>query len=172
MGEGNSNTPRSSHSHKASEHSHPAHDASTHSHPTHESPEGKRPLFYARLNDDGTAFEPERNVITYARGLDGGSSVTADPQGNVYVAWHAPQPGNTNGEAGRAVFVARSIDEGKTFARETRATSKPTGACACCWLRAFADSSGVLYILYRAAAENINRDETLLVSRNHGVGFE
>jgi hypothetical protein len=44
------------------------------------------PLFYTRLNDAGAAFEPERNVITYAYGLDGGSSVAADPQGNVYVA--------------------------------------------------------------------------------------
>jgi len=61
----------------------------------------KQPLFYTRLNDAGAAFEPERNVITYAYGLDGGSSVAADPQGNVYVTWHAPQPGNTNGEAGR-----------------------------------------------------------------------
>src|SRR5258705_307297 len=96
------------------------------------------PLFYTRLNDAGTAFEPERNVITYAYGLDGGSSVAADPQGDVYVTWHAPQPGNTNGEAGRAVFMARSTDEGKTFQRETPAISKPTGACSCCGMRAFA----------------------------------
>jgi prepilin-type processing-associated H-X9-DG protein len=60
------------------------------------------PMLYTRLNDAGTAFEPERDVITFARGLDGGGSVAADDQGNVYVAWHAPKPGNTNGEAGRA----------------------------------------------------------------------
>src|SRR5580765_7211653 len=86
------------------------------------------PLFYTRLNDAGTAFEPERNVITYAYGLDGGSSVAADPQGNVYVVWHAPGPGNTNGEAGRAVFIARSSDDGKTFQRETAALVQTTGA--------------------------------------------
>src|SRR6266481_7260050 len=28
----------------------------------------KQPLFYTRLNDAGAAFEPERNVITYAYG--------------------------------------------------------------------------------------------------------
>jgi hypothetical protein len=155
-----------------SAHASHAHEASGHSVPSHDESANKQPLFYARLNDEGTGFEPERNVITYAYGLDGGSSVAADREGNVYVAWHAPKPGNTNGEAGRAVFVARSRDEGKTFRPETLATSRPTGACGCCGLRAFADNSGAVYILYRAAAEQTNRNETLLISRNHGVDFQ
>jgi hypothetical protein len=140
--------------------------------PAHDASDDKKPLLYTRLNDAGTAFEPERNVISYAYGLDGGSSLAADPQGNVYVAWHAPKPGSTNGEAGRAVFVAPSTDEGKSFRRETLATSKPTGACGCCGMRAFADDSGTVYILYRAAAELTNRNEILLISRNHGADFE
>ncbi len=130
------------------------------------------PLLYTRLNDEGTAFEAERNVITYATGLDGGSSIAADSQGNVYAAWHASQPGNTNEEAGRAVFVARSTDEGKTFQRETPALAKATGACGCCGMRAFADSSGAVYILFRAATEKVDRDELLLVSRRPGAEFE
>jgi hypothetical protein len=129
-------------------------------------------LYYTRLNGAGTGFEPERNVISYAYGLDGGSSVAADSNGNVYVSWHAPRPGNTNGEAGRSVYVARSRDEGKTFERETPALSKPTGACACCGLRAFADSSGAVYILFRAAEGNVNRDETLLIAPRAGAPFE
>src|SRR5262249_35499462 len=87
------------------------------------------PMFYTRLNDTGTAFEPERDVITSARGLDGGGSVAADAQGNVYVMWHAPKPGSTNGESDRAVFVAHSADDGQTFAPEKLANSRPTGAC-------------------------------------------
>lgn len=130
------------------------------------------PLLYTRLDDSGTAFEPERNVITYAVGLDGGSSIAADAQGNVYAVWHAPKPGNTNGEAGRAVFVARSNDGGKTFKRETMASSKPTGACPCCGIRAFADHSGAVCILFRAATEEVNRDETLLVSPRPGGEFK
>jgi hypothetical protein len=131
----------------------------------------KHPLFYTRLNDAGISFEPERNVITYAYGLDGGSSVAADPKGNVYAVWHAPQPGITNGEAGRAVFVVRSRDEGKTFGREELATTEPTGACACCGLRAFADKAAAVYILYRGASTSGTRPETLLVSRNQGQDF-
>jgi hypothetical protein len=129
------------------------------------------PLLYTRLNDSGSGFEPERNLITFAAGLDGGSSLAADLQGNVYVAWHAPQPGNTNGEAGRAIFVARSSDDGKTFEREKVALSKPTGACPCCGMRAFADSAGAVYILFRAATEHVDRDETLLISPRPGADF-
>jgi hypothetical protein len=129
------------------------------------------PLLYARMNDAGTAFEPEKNVITYAFGLDGGSSVAADRDGNVYVAWHGRAPDAPEGEKGRALFVARSSDEGKTFEREKRAISKEIGACACCGMRAFADSKGAVYILYRAATDGTERGETLLVSPKPGTDF-
>jgi hypothetical protein len=130
------------------------------------------PLLYARLNDAGTAFEAERNIITYAAGLDGGSSVAADAKGNVYVTWHGSAPDNKDKEAGRAVFVARSADEGKTFQREQPALAKKTGACACCGMRAFADSKGAVYIIFRAATDNMERGQTLLVSREPGAEFQ
>jgi len=130
------------------------------------------PLLYTRLNDAGTAFEPERNVITYAAGLDGGSSVAADAQGNVYVAWHGSAPDNADKEAGRAVFVSRSMDDGKTFQREKSVAPKKTGACGCCGMRAFADSQGAVYILYRAATDMTERGQTLLISRKPGAEFE
>ena len=130
------------------------------------------PLLYTRLNEAGTAFESERNILTYAAGLDGGSSVAADAQGNVYVAWHGSAPDNQDKEAGRAVFVSRSTDDGKTFQREKPAAPKKTGACGCCGMRAFADSQGAVYILYRAATDMMERGETLLVSRKPGADFE
>lgn len=130
------------------------------------------PLVYARMNDAGTAFEPERNLINYAAGLDGGSSIAADPLGNVYAVWHGRSSGAAEGEEGRAVFIARSHDEGKSFEREAPATAAHTGACACCGMRAFADESGALYVLYRGAVEKVNRDEILLVSPKPGAPFE
>lgn len=66
-----------------------------------EGPQKATPMLYARLNDAKTAFEPERNVMQFATGLDGGASVAANEVGNVYVVWHFnPQ---ANGEAHRRV---------------------------------------------------------------------
>jgi hypothetical protein len=134
-------------------------------------PHGEVPLLYARLNDAGTAFEPERNVIHAAYGLDGGGSVAADDAGNVYVAWHAPKPG-VKGEENRCVWVAHSSDEGKSFAPERQAFSEPTGACGCCGMKAFADSKGDVYCLYRSASERIHRDMWLLTSNAKGGRFQ
>ncbi|HWG43279.1 MAG TPA: sialidase family protein [Gemmataceae bacterium] len=127
-------------------------------------------MLYARLKDDGTAFEPQRDVIHAAKGLDGGGSVAADDAGNVYVVWHAPQPGE-KGEVNRRVWVARSEDEGKTFAAEKAAYEKATGACGCCGLRAFADHKGNVYVLYRSAMERLHRDTYLLTSKDKGENF-
>ncbi|HLV79919.1 MAG TPA: sialidase family protein [Chthonomonadaceae bacterium] len=124
---------------------------------------------YTRLNAAGTAFEPQRDLITWAKGINGGGSVAADKEGNVYVTWHAMA--GARDEAGRAVFVAISRDNGETFAREKQANPEPTGACGCCGMRALTDSKGILYILYRAAGENIHRDTMLLVSRDRGKTF-
>ena len=124
---------------------------------------------YARLNETGAAFERQRDLMTWAKGIDGGGSVAADREGNVYVVWHALA--GTKEESGRAVFVTRSTDNGATFSREKQANPEPTGACACCGMRAFAADNGVLYILYRAAAKNVERDTMLLVSNDRGKTF-
>ena len=93
----------------------------------------KVPMLYTRLNEAGTAFEPERNLIHKARGLDGGGSIAADLDGNVYVFWHAPLPGQT-GEENRRIWMAKSSDDGKSFAPEVVAYENPrasAGVAAC-----------------------------------------
>lgn len=132
-------------------------------------PGNATPMLYTRLNDAGTAFEPQRNVMQFAVGLDGGGSLAADNFGDVYVVWHRNP--DKNGEANRRVWVAHSRDGGKTFAREVLANRDSTGACGCCGLRAFADDHGTLYILYRAAREAIHRDMYLLTSSDRGRTF-
>jgi hypothetical protein len=127
-------------------------------------------MLYARLNDAGTAFEPQRNIIQFAVGLNGGGSVAADESGNVYVAWHAPAPGD-EGEERRRVWIAHSADEGKNFSREKQASSQATGVCGCCGMRAFADSKGSVFMLYRSATERVHRDMYLLTSIDHGANF-
>jgi hypothetical protein len=128
-------------------------------------------MLYSRLNDSHTAFEPERNLMTHTFGLDGGGAVAADPAGHVYVAWHGKTGGAAAGEAGREVWIAESNDDGKTFASERPAWNEPTGACGCCGLAIFADSTGALRILYRAATANVHRDIYLLTSPHSGRDF-
>ncbi|MBW3625657.1 MAG: glycoside hydrolase [Armatimonadetes bacterium] len=133
-------------------------------------PGKETPLAYTRLNNAGTAFEPERNLMTFTTALDGGPSVAADQEGNVYAVWHAGD-GSVKGEVNRRLWIARSTDGGKTFTPETSVWSKPTGACACCSVRAFVDHNGMLFVLYRAATEGVHRDTYLLASSDRGKSF-
>ena len=131
------------------------------------------PMLYARLNDAGDAFEPQRNVIAEHAGLDGGGTVAADDAGNVYVVWHAPGKPKDDSEQGRVVWVARSADDSKTFAPETRANVDDAGVCACCGIDAFVDPGGSLRVLYRSADQRVNRDIHLLrFARDDGRGSE
>jgi hypothetical protein len=130
-------------------------------------------MLYTRLDDSGERFEPQRNLTTSTMNLDGGGSVAADGDGNVYVVWHAnPRIGAEEDEVHRGVYLARSSDSGKSFAAERQVNPPQTGACGCCGLKAFADRNGRLAILYRAADAVGNRDMVLLVSTNHGDSFQ
>lgn len=129
------------------------------------------PLLYTRLNDAGTAFEPQRNLINGTLHLDGGGTVAADADGNVFALWHGAPPDNKSGETGRAVYLARSRDDGKTFEPERVVSPDESGACACCGMRAFADAQGTVFALFRTASTALDRDMMLLVSRDRGERF-
>jgi hypothetical protein len=129
------------------------------------------PMLYARQSDQGTAFEEQRNLMQNSTTLDGGGTVAADADGNVYVAWHAVLLGGPMGEENRKVWLARSTDEGKTFAEEAAVNPKPTGACGCCAMRGFVDRKGSLYLFYRSAKGG-SRDMYLLTSTEAGKKFQ
>jgi hypothetical protein len=58
--------------------------------------------YYARLNDAGTAFEEQRDLMRQTEVPDGGGTVAADGAGNVYVVWHGQRKG-VRGEDQRQV---------------------------------------------------------------------
>jgi hypothetical protein len=138
-------------------------------------PNKSEPMLYARLNDRKNAFEPQRSVMTFASGLDGGGTVAADLQGNVFVTWHAQGQKNgmpVQGEGSRRVWLARSSDDRGTFEAETPVSPAELGACGCCGMGALSDDAGHLFLLYRTARETVHRDMYLLISRDGGKSFE
>ena len=135
------------------------------------------PMLYTRLNDAGTAFEPERNLMHRSFGLDGGGSIAADQAGNVYVSWHGipldvKSGAGPEGEARRQVWIARSQNDGRTFVSEEKAWERPTGACACCGMKVFASGQGSVHALYRSATEAVHRDIYLISSKDGGKRFQ
>lgn len=134
------------------------------------------PMLYTRLDDAGKAFEPQRNLMHQSFGLDGGGSVAADREGNVYAAWHGIGAADAKGtgkegEARRQVWITKSTDQGRSFSTEEKAWGEETGACGCCGMKMFADRKGDLSILYRSATESVHRDIYVLNSADHGRSF-
>ena len=130
------------------------------------------PMLYARSNDKGDAFEPQRNVITSAFGLDGGGGIAADSAGTVYVVFHADPAGATGkSETDRRVFAAVSLDDGATFAPERPVSDATLGACGCCGLKALAGPQGHLGIAFRSASTLMDRNAVLLQSTDSGKTF-
>lgn len=127
-------------------------------------------MLYTRLNDAGTGFEEQRNLMRVTSIPDGGCTLAADRTGHVLVAWHAVKTGD-KGEDQRKMWVACSADEGKTFATEIPAWQEPTGCCGCCSTRGFADSLGNFYFLYRSATGGDHRDIYLLTSAKENSQF-
>lgn len=134
---------------------------------TQKGPEGSPPLCYARKARDAAGFEPQRDLMTWAAGLDGGGTIAADARGRVCVAWHAG-PGKAP-EAERRVVAAVSQDDGRTFAKEADAVGTRTGACSCCAMRAAFDGEGGIALLYRAATGGMARDMMLAYRPSAGV---
>jgi hypothetical protein len=128
------------------------------------------PFLYARSNPGGTRFEPQRNLTTRGYFIDGGGSVAADGDGNVYTAWHAAPVDGQPGEDHRMVWMARSSDDGAMFGREEPVSRDNTGACGCCGMRALA-TDNMLFLMYRAATAMTHRDVHLLQSADRGRTF-
>ena len=130
------------------------------------------PMLYARSNAAGTAFEPQRNLMTRTTHLDGGGSIAADRDGHVYVAWHGNGADGQGGEDQRRVWLAVSTDDGATFAGERAVSNASSGVCGCCALRMATTAGGELQLLYRAATGKVHRDVHALSSRDRGRSFE
>jgi hypothetical protein len=135
------------------------------------------PMLYTRLSDAGNTFEPQRNMMLHSFGLDGGGSIAADKNGNVYIMWHGigeseAKGTGKEGEARRSVWITKSEDDGKTFSTERKGWAQDTGACGCCGMKTFVDRKGDVFALYRSATESVHRDIYLLSSYDQARTFQ
>jgi hypothetical protein len=126
-------------------------------------PKGETPFLYSRLDPSTGKFQPERNLVVSAYGLDGGGAIGADQTGRVVVAWVGGQE-----ETHRKVWMRVSEDEGRTFGPE-RLAADGFGACGCCGMAAATLGPDQDFILYRTAKEGRLRGMHLV--RSSGKGF-
>lgn len=136
-----------------------------------DSPYNGTPFLYAHSDGKG-GFSEQRNLMRYTFALDGGGTVAADGEGNVYAAWHGSAPGSAPAEAGRQLYLTRSTDGGETFSEEAPISDAAQGACGCCSSHLFAGGNGKVAAFYRTAREIENRDGFLLTSTDYGKTFK
>lgn len=128
-------------------------------------PQDVRYTFYSRMNDAGTGFENQLEISPGVWGFDGGCTIAADQEGNVYAFFAGSK--ESAKETDREVFMARSSDHGRTFS-QPHPIGLGKGVCACCHLKATMDREGRLYLAYRIAENGIQRDSYVLTSQDQG----
>ncbi|MEE2637230.1 MAG: sialidase family protein [Acidobacteriota bacterium] len=124
-------------------------------------------FYYARTDHTGK-FGPQQNLSAKEEGgIEAGSTVTVDDEGNVYVFWHA----DPVEDAKRRVYMAVSRDNGKLFDLARPVGPETEGACGCCGLRAVAAGEDTVHVSYRGAGDNVRRGMRLLTSPDMGRTF-
>ena len=123
-------------------------------------------FFYTRANEGGAGFEPQFGVASGA-GVEAGPSIAADPDGNVFLFWHA---GDIE-DADRSVYMAVSRDDGTVFEPVRPVNAEAEGACNCCNLQALSDDAGTVSLSYRGAGENVRRGQRLWTTTDGGRTF-
>jgi hypothetical protein len=118
---------------------------------------------YARSTDGGKTFSEPRQLSSKAM-LDG-ATIAADGKGNVIAFWHTFDPPQKEIKDGHWIYLARSTDDGETFAapERLRLTDMKDLACSMCLMRARFAQDGKVHLAFRSAVDNI-RDMYVLSS--------
>jgi hypothetical protein len=110
---------------------------------------------YSSSHDGGKTFAPLKTVSS-VNGVDG-VTLTADGSGNVLVFWHVAHPPQKEVPQATWLHLARSADNGATFAPDERIEiGNHSGlACSMCMMRARCDVDGNVYLAFRSAEKSI-----------------
>jgi len=130
-----------------------------------------RYMLHSRLNDAGTAFERETNLVGETIGFEGVGAVTVHPKtGFVHAFWAGQtEPGP---EMGRDLYMATSTDEGAHWSQPAKLDIDIEGNCRCCPIQAIIDAEGVMHVIQRnsvkTSATTWDKDTFLLSSVDDG----
>ncbi len=128
-----------------------------------------RSIRSARSSDDGRTFGPACDIAVVPPGSDPGPGIAGDARGRVWIAWHAPEGRDADGE--QRPWIARSSDGGSTFGAARLVHPLAPGACADCRV-ALACTGEQVYMVYRSARAGNQRGMVLAFSRDGGERFE
>ena len=132
-------------------------------------------MLYARLNDAGDAFEPERNLAGETIGFEGAGTILADGKGRVLAFWHGQLEPEFD-EPSRRIFRAESTDGGVTFGDPEAIRTEVEGACQCCAMAGAFDAQGRVVLNFRNSTLTLDgtrtKDSYALVSDDLGRSFE
>jgi hypothetical protein len=121
----------------------------------------------SRSLDGGRTFGPAVTVnddnLPVSHGFE---SVTAAPDGSVYVGWIDGRDRQQRADA-VSTYVARSRDKGATFARNVRADDR---TCVCCRIGLSAGADGSVYVGFRQVNGGV-RDIAVARSGDAGATF-
>ena len=121
--------------------------------------------------DGGKTFSKPQAVSSQP-GIDG-VTFAADDKGNVAVFWHMAVPKQEKIKQATFLWMARSKDNGRTFAPEEQVNVSNLGtlACSMCMMRARVAADGDVLLAYRTAEESI-RDFYVLKGKITGNDFK
>lgn len=119
---------------------------------------------HARSADGGKTFTSPTQ-LSNVPGVDG-ATLAADASGNVIAFWHVFDPPQKEVRDGHWIYLARSTDNGATFApaERLRLANGKDLACSMCLMRARIGADGRVSLAFRTAENNI-RDFYVLKSK-------
>jgi hypothetical protein len=136
-------------------------------------------IYFSVSHDQGKSFAPPVKVNDDAvPGAHGMHSLAVSNDGRIYAAWlderniQAPQPSKHAGghhmESNRDLFVAHSLDGGKTFSANRKVAEN---ACPCCKTALAVSADGTVYASWRQVLPGNFRHIAVASSTDAGANF-
>lgn len=130
--------------------------------------QGHASLRLARSMDWGKSFSNSIPVDPSSTATQSFYSMAEGPDGTLFVVWLDGRDREKDKPETFSVYVARSLDHGKSFEKSRRVA---LDACPCCRPAVAAGSGKDVYISWRGVFDHDVRDMLVASSRDEGISF-